>query len=277
MCHLVKINGPKKWSTLSVCVPGRTGKQCRERWVNHLSPEVNKGEWSEEEEQILIEEHARLGNQWCKIAQHLPGRSENAVKNRWNSFANRSAIKSEEGIAGTIKAGKSKAHRKRLRTSKTKNMHTYHHQDMHNTHHRQQYNSEAVALKVLHSLSTNAGTYHQDEEPSTITNNSSTNLHLTSSTTKELPSMLSVRRRLSKPLFVNPSLHYVHDHIQDPSTMTEFDSILLNPELSPAPLCISPPAMLSPISPRFPVNGHDFASLSSLWPTSPALTMNRHL
>ena len=82
-------NGVTKWSEIASRIPGRIGKQCRERWFNHLDPNIKKGSWSEEEDRLLVEHQARVGNKWCEIARYLPGRSENAVKNRWNSAMRR--------------------------------------------------------------------------------------------------------------------------------------------------------------------------------------------
>merc|ERR1740138_1172397 len=94
-------DGMVRWSNIAECIPGRLGKQCRERWSNHLDPTLKKGGWTDAEDSVLVGAQAILGNRWCEIARLLPGRSENSAKNRWNSAMRRNFAKD-----GKVKAPK---------------------------------------------------------------------------------------------------------------------------------------------------------------------------
>ncbi|ONK61671.1 uncharacterized protein A4U43_C08F32370 [Asparagus officinalis] len=73
-------NNVQKNSGLSRC-----GKSCRLRWANHLRPNLKKGAFSPEEEELIIKLHATMGNKWARMAAHLPGRTDNEIKNYWNT------------------------------------------------------------------------------------------------------------------------------------------------------------------------------------------------
>ena len=118
--ELVKKHGPKRWSLIATFLPGRVAKQCRERWHNHLSNNVLKGPWTPAEDKIIFEAHQKLGNQWAEIAKRLPGRTDNAIKNRYYSTLRRIARRRKKEEQGGTVAKKPKKPKKPRKPRKKK-------------------------------------------------------------------------------------------------------------------------------------------------------------
>ncbi|KAM0007631.1 putative transcription factor MYB-HB-like family [Helianthus debilis subsp. tardiflorus] len=114
LAEAIEIHGPKKWTVVAAKAGlQRCGKSCRLRWLNYLRPNIKRGNISDQEEDLIIRLHKLLGNRWSLIAGRLPGRTDNEIKNYWNSHLSKKKemTEKETGNYSTRNCLKSRARR----------------------------------------------------------------------------------------------------------------------------------------------------------------------
>jgi hypothetical protein len=93
LLEVVRTQDSTNWHEIAAYFPGRNARQCRERWSNYVNPTLLKGEWTETEDQILLQTYCEIGPKWFVIASFLPGRAKNSVKNRYFTLQRQMNVK----------------------------------------------------------------------------------------------------------------------------------------------------------------------------------------
>ncbi|KAH0786342.1 Myb-like DNA-binding domain containing protein [Histomonas meleagridis] len=107
LSQLVEEYGNSDWLLIASMMEKRNSRQCRERWINYLSPDINTSKWTPEEDELLMEKYKEIGSKWVQISKFLEGRTEIMVKNRFQVLQRRLS-KEKEGTTEPKKPGRKK-------------------------------------------------------------------------------------------------------------------------------------------------------------------------
>ncbi|KAI8544682.1 hypothetical protein RHMOL_Rhmol08G0314600 [Rhododendron molle] len=114
LAEVIEIHGPKRWKKIATKAGlDRCGKSCRLRWMNYLRPNIKRGNITDQEEDLILRLHKLLGNRWSLIAGRLPGRTDNEIKNYWNSHLSKKISQVEKHGEGSRREG-SRSKRRRV-------------------------------------------------------------------------------------------------------------------------------------------------------------------
>ncbi|KAI4329091.1 hypothetical protein L6164_021392 [Bauhinia variegata] len=114
LAEVIAVHGAKRWKSIAAKAGlNRCGKSCRLRWLNYLRPSIKRGNISDQEEDLILRLHKLLGNRWSLIAGRLPGRTDNEIKNYWNSHLSKK-IKQREKQCGSSMREESTSRMKRV-------------------------------------------------------------------------------------------------------------------------------------------------------------------
>ncbi|XP_047156568.1 MYB-like transcription factor EOBII [Vigna umbellata] len=155
LINYIANHGEGVWNSLAKASGlKRTGKSCRLRWLNYLRPDVRRGNITTEEQLLIFELHSKWGNRWSKIAKHLPGRTDNEIKNFWRTRIQKHMKQAEN----------SQQQGNNSNISETNDHHHHHHQ--HHHHHHQASSSTSLASNMaLQIESYSTPSYQETLEP----------------------------------------------------------------------------------------------------------------
>ncbi|THG06433.1 hypothetical protein TEA_000723 [Camellia sinensis var. sinensis] len=115
LAEVIESHGAKRWKTIAIKAGlNRCGKSCRLRWMNYLRPNIKRGNITDQEEDLIFRLHKLLGNRWSLIAGRLPGRTDNEIKNYWNSHLSKKINQMEKQNEGSRGELGSKTKRRRV-------------------------------------------------------------------------------------------------------------------------------------------------------------------
>ncbi|KAF8026875.1 hypothetical protein BT93_F3386 [Corymbia citriodora subsp. variegata] len=107
LAEVIAVHGAKRWKTIAAAAGlSRCGKSCRLRWLNYLRPNIKRGNITDQEEDLILRLHKLLGNRWSLIAGRLPGRTDNEIKNYWNSHLSKKIKQKEKQSEAPKREGK---------------------------------------------------------------------------------------------------------------------------------------------------------------------------
>ncbi|KAK2639728.1 hypothetical protein Ddye_027523 [Dipteronia dyeriana] len=224
LTEYVRKHGEGNWNAVQRNTGlARCGKSCRLRWANHLRPNLKKGAFSPEEERLIVELHAQLGNKWARMAAQLPGRTDNEIKNYWNTRVKR---RHRQGLPLYPQEIQTQQH-----GGNHHHHHPYHHQQYH--HHQQQQQQQLLQQQTPQSSHSHHSHHHQSPVSTPTTPTSS----FTFSTTPTAAHHHHYFSRSPTPNCLSPtpppplspssalhSPHYHHHHHQTLPTLSLFDS-----------------------------------------------------
>jgi hypothetical protein len=225
----VNKNGAMKWSLCSENIPGRSGKQCRERWYNNLNPNLVKGNWSPKEDYMIFKLYTQIGSKWSTIAEQFKGRTENSIKNRFYSTLRRIASKfnlqtnkSEIDNNNTLNKDNSLSGLLQYVPFALKERYELYHKS--NTFQSEQYNNNIQTKQIIESSNQNQSETAVTEDE-TVTSSPMSTKNEKMEMKQEIPSF---SQEMIENNFNNNGLHLLYNSIQHLIAKEKFLTMYIN-------------------------------------------------